>query len=132
MMPKLTETDSTKFMVLLSDIFPKENQESSGKDRPSSSGVFRDSVELYTAVDEICKASGLGIEFCERCVQLDQQLQARAGVAIVGPPGSGKSLLWKTLANAMNRLGKTVSQLLVYPGAVAKTTLLGRVDPRTR
>ncbi|EFN76217.1 Cytoplasmic dynein 2 heavy chain 1 [Harpegnathos saltator] len=122
-LPKLTETDTMKFMSLLNDLFPNVN--------PSLS-VSTESEDLVAALSKICETRGLTKEIVNRCVQLNDLLRSRTGVAIVGPPGSGKTSIRSCLAEAMAKVGEPVQQIIVYPGAVPKSRLLGHVNPRTR
>ncbi|XP_029665147.1 cytoplasmic dynein 2 heavy chain 1 [Formica exsecta] len=122
-LPKLTETDTTKFLALLSDLFPKTNP---------SLPVSTESENLVAALLKICETQGLTKEIANRCVQLNDLLKSRTGVAVVGPPGSGKTSIRLCLAEAMAKIGEPVQQIVVYPGAIPKSRLLGYVNPRTR
>ncbi|XP_076621618.1 dynein cytoplasmic heavy chain beethoven [Colletes latitarsis] len=122
-LPKLTEEDTSKFLSLLEDVFPRAN--------PSSS-TFIDRRDLQTALLELCEDQELGKEIANRCIQLNDQLKSRTGVAIVGPPGSGKTTIRKLLCDALTKIGETVVEFHVYPGAMPKSRLLGRIDPETR
>ncbi|XP_024946848.1 cytoplasmic dynein 2 heavy chain 1 isoform X2 [Cephus cinctus] len=122
-MPKLIESDRIKFLALLSDVFPKVD-------------ISLDSVstkqDLKSILVDLCESKGLKQEVAETCVQLNNQLKSRAGVAIVGPAGSGKTLIRIILTEALSRIGNPVTQILIYPGAMPKTKLLGKVDSTTR
>uniref|UniRef100_A0ABD2XKY5 Dynein heavy chain, cytoplasmic n=1 Tax=Trichogramma kaykai TaxID=54128 RepID=A0ABD2XKY5_9HYME len=123
-MPKLVERDASKFLQLLADIFLVESSilESS----------LRTNKELQTALADICDAKGYSKTIVNRCIQLNDQLQSRSGVAVVGPAGSGKTLIVDTLARALTKIGSSVKKFVVYPGAIPKTRLLGSVDSQTR
>ncbi|XP_032668403.1 cytoplasmic dynein 2 heavy chain 1 [Odontomachus brunneus] len=122
-LPKLTEADTMKFMALLNDLFPNVN--------PSLS-VSTDGEDLVNALWKICETRGLTKEIANRCMQLNDLLRSRTGVAIVGPSGSGKTSIRSCLAEAMAKVGEPVQQIIVYPGAVPKSRLLGHVNPQTR
>ncbi|KAL0104886.1 hypothetical protein PUN28_016497 [Cardiocondyla obscurior] len=121
-LPKLTEADTTKFLLLLDDLFPKTNL-------PLS---IAENEDLIVSLLKVCETRGLTKEIANRCVQLNDLLKSRTGVAIVGPPGSGKTSIRSCLAEAMAKTGEPVQQIIVYPGAVPKSRLLGYVNPRTR
>nr|XP_033320776.1 cytoplasmic dynein 2 heavy chain 1 [Megalopta genalis] len=122
-LPKLTQEDTTKFLSLLEDIFPKVN--------PSSS-TFIDRLDLQAVLQQLCADHELSNEMANRCIQLNDQLKSRTGVVIVGPAGSGKTTIRKLLWEALTKIGETVVEFHVYPGAMPKSRLLGRVDPQTR
>ncbi|XP_043268031.1 cytoplasmic dynein 2 heavy chain 1 [Venturia canescens] len=124
-LPKLTEEDTTKFVGLLQDVFPKVDHLSSLVDSTSRQ-------DLLAAVKDICDHAGYTDDVVNRCAQLYGQLKNRTGVALVGPPGSGKSLIRKILAEGLNRVGEPVQQFNLFPGAIPKSRLLGKVDPETR
>lgn len=124
-LPKLTEEDTQKFSGLLKDVFPKVDHSS-----PLIDSTNR--PDLLTAIQELCHRAGYHDDVVTRCIQLYGQLRNRAGVAVVGPPGSGKSLVRKILADGLNRIGEPVRQFDIYPGAMPKSRLLGKVDPQTR
>lgn len=122
-LPKLSDEDTSKFFALLQDVFPKINL---------STIDSSERTDLQNCLMELCETRGLQEELVSRCLQLNDQLLNRTGVAIVGPPGSGKTLVRKLLAEAFAKTGQTISQIVVYPGAVAKSKLLGKVDSQTR
>ncbi|XP_029051229.2 cytoplasmic dynein 2 heavy chain 1 [Osmia bicornis bicornis] len=122
-LPKLTEEDTPKFLSLLNDVFPKVN--------PSTS-TYIERQDLQNVLLELCGDQEFGKETANRCIQLNDQLKSRTGVAIVGPPGSGKTIIRKLLCDALTKIGETVVQFHVYPGAMPKSRLLGRVDHQTR
>lgn len=122
-LPKLTEEDTTKYLSLLEDVFSKGNP---------SSPAFIEKQDLQTALLELCTGQELGNGIANRCIQLYDQLKNRTGVAIVGPPGSGKTTIRKLLYDALTKTGETIVQFHIYPGAMPKSRLLGRVDPQTR
>ena len=54
------------------------------------------------------------------------------GVVIVGPSGSGKSVLWRMLKEALIRTGKMVKTHVMNPKAINRNQLLGHIDVDTR
>lgn len=54
------------------------------------------------------------------------------GVVIVGPSGSGKSVLWRMLREALEILGRKVKTYVMNPKAIPRHQLLGYSDPDTR
>lgn len=122
-LPKLIEEDTARFLSLLEDVFPKVD--------PTSS-TFIERQDLQSALLQLCAEHELGEEIANRCIQLNDQLKSRTGVAIVGPPGCGKTTIRKLLCDALIKIGETVVQFHVYPCAMPKSRLLGRVDQQTR
>mgnify|MGYP004590425569 CR=1 FL=1 len=122
-LPKLTEEDTPRFLSLLEDVFPRAD--------PSLSTLV-ERQDLQNALLELCAEQELGKEMANRCIQLNDQLKSRTGVAIVGPPGCGKTTTRKLLCDALTKIGETIVQFHVFPGAMPKSRLLGRVDPQTR
>ncbi|XP_043507557.1 cytoplasmic dynein 2 heavy chain 1 [Frieseomelitta varia] len=122
-LPKLTEEDTPRFLSLLEDVFPRAD--------PSLSTLI-ERQDLQDALLELCAEQELGKEMANRCIQLNDQLKSRTGVAIVGPPGCGKTTIRKLLCDALTKIGETIVQFHVFPGAMPKSRLLGRVDPQTR
>lgn len=121
---KLTEEDTNKFLNLLKDVFPKFDT--------MKSNNFGEKEELRKSLNNICDGKNLKGDLTVRCEQLYDHLRSRTGVAIVGPPGSGKSLVIKILAEALGKIGENIKQILIYPGAIPRVRLLGKVDSQTR
>lgn len=90
---KLTFADSKRFRVLLDDIFPDVDK----------------SLIQFTQMEEELKkaASEMSMELTgtqiNKIFELYEQLRQRTGVVIVGPPGSGKSTLWRVLKKALGK-----------------------------
>jgi putative protein kinase ArgK-like GTPase of G3E family len=122
--PKLVEKDVPNFLTLLSDVFPATNL--------SQEAIVKGNENLQSILKDACESQDLDESLISRCIQLNDQLKSRIGVAIVGPPGSGKSLIIKILAESLSKIGESVKQFQIYPGAISKSKLLGTVDPQTR
>lgn len=54
------------------------------------------------------------------------------GVVVVGPSGSGKSVLWRMLKEALLKTGKVVKTYVMNPKAITRHQLLGHIDVDTR
>ena len=54
------------------------------------------------------------------------------GVVVVGPSGSGKSVLWKMLKEALSKTGKVIKTYVMNPKAIPRHQLLGHIDVDTR
>ncbi|KAF7991046.1 hypothetical protein HCN44_000861 [Aphidius gifuensis] len=122
---KLTENDKIKFLGLLKDVFPQI-------DTTMSINTYDDKKEFKKSLIELCDSKNLKGDLTERCEQLYDHLKNRTGVAIVGPSGSGKSLVIKILAEALGKIGENIKRIIIYPGAIPRVRLLGKVDTQTR
>ncbi|KAK5644080.1 hypothetical protein RI129_007925 [Pyrocoelia pectoralis] len=119
---KLTYADRIKFENLINDIFPGTSAEN-----------FTDDV-LTAALEK--SYTDLNLEINSRqiakCVELYQQLKQRMGVAIVGPPKSGKTTLRKLLFHALTHMGKSMKQHIFNPKSMPRHVLLGQIDVESR
>ena len=127
--PKLTSGDVFGFQEILSDIFPGEAPQ-----------IISNSA-LEDAIRSCAENLGLTLsqDILNKVLQLNQALQQRIGVIIAGPPGSGKSTLWKLLHSAYevlcikNSASNSVPKIHVMnPKAVDRQNLIGRIDSDTR
>ncbi|CAF4638011.1 unnamed protein product [Rotaria sp. Silwood1] len=119
---KLTFGDSRRFDGLLQDIFP---------------GIDLRDIEyenLRQALHEVYKEHHLLINDMQirKALELYEQLRQRMGVVIVGPSGSGKSVLWKMLQHAMQKTDQTVRTYVMNPKSMPRIQLLGHIDIDTR
>ena len=119
---KLVNDDLHTFLNLVNDIFPGASE----KTRPQE----------FTKDDVLVAFQKLGIIPTEaqinRVFQLDACIKQRMGVGIIGPPSSGKSTIWKALANILNKDGQNVKLHVLNPKSVARHVLLGRMDIDSR
>lgn len=66
-------------------------------------------------------------------LQLYQITQINHGLMMVGPSGSGKSMAWRVLLKALERLeGVEGVAHIIDPKAISKDHLYGTLDPNTR
>lgn len=118
-MPKLVDDDKPIFKKLIQDLFP------------SLKNVKRKSEpKLIDAIKEECinlglQPSGGDVEFTQKVSELAELMEIRHSVFIIGPAGSGKSKLWRTLCNANNSLGKTTTFETINPKAITNNELYG-------
>lgn len=74
-------------------------------------------------------------QFCPhlQVLQLYQITQINHGLMMVGPSGSGKSMAWRVLLKALERLeGVEGVAHIIDPKAISKDHLYGTLDPNTR
>eukprot|EP01040_Poterioochromonas_malhamensis_P025212 gene25212-31389_t len=93
--PKIVREDEVVFFGLLGDLFP-------GINPPR---------KLNPELEEFVKMACVDLEnhpddvFRLKVVQLEELLEIRHCVFVMGPPGAGKTQCWKTLAQARTRRG---------------------------
>lgn len=120
--PKIVTGDLPIFLGLIHDLFP--SVEVARKKAPT----------LEDAIRKAATDAGLQAEdnFVLKAVQLDELMAVRHSVFIIGPPGSGKTQVWKTLSRAKGLLGKKCLIADLDPKAVSTDELYGCIHPTTR
>lgn len=74
-----------------------------------------------------------GYLWIEKVLQLYQITNLNHGLMLVGPSGVGKTLAWKVLLKALERLEKVEGVAHVIDAkAMSKDSLYGVLDPNTR
>jgi len=91
--PKIVAEDLDIFHGLLNDLFP-------GIDVPRKRDL--DFERVIEEVSAECKLNP-DPDFVLKVVQLSELLEIRHCVFVMGPPGSGKSETWKTLAKSQDK-----------------------------
>ncbi|ERE73865.1 cytoplasmic dynein 1 heavy chain 1-like protein [Cricetulus griseus] len=92
--------------------------------------IKREKEERGEAVDEGEIAENLPEQ---EVLQLYQITQINHGLMMVGPSGSGKSMAWRVLLKALERLeGVEGVAHIIDPKAISKDHLYGTLDPNTR
>ena len=120
--PKIVADDLEIFMGLLGDLFP-------GIDVPRKRDMdFERTIE--TAADDFQFYPEP--EYILKVVQLKELLEIRHCVFVMGPPGSGKSATWKTLAKAQDKTGDRTTVVDINPKSVTANELYGYVVMSTR
>ncbi|KFG49291.1 dynein heavy chain family protein, partial [Toxoplasma gondii GAB2-2007-GAL-DOM2] len=119
---KIVADDLKIFSGLLADLFP-------GVDPPR----LRD-MDFEAVVAATCVEAGLTAhpEFVLKIVQLQELLRIRHCVFVMGPAGSGKSSVWKSLARAQDQVGVKTTWVDINPKAVTPNELYGYVKLSTR
>jgi dynein heavy chain len=122
--PKIVQADEVVFFGLLNDLFP-------GLNPPR---VFDE--ELSECVTQACEANGLWPDafFTLKVMQLDELLDIRHCVFVMGPPGSGKSTCWKMLqaARNMRHPDQKVKTVDINPKTMPTEDLYGHISMATR
>ncbi len=89
-MSKLTFSDSKRFDALLKDIFPNV------KITDFDYVIFVMHLLKYLKLISLYQ-----VIYKKKALEVFEQLRQRIGVVVVGPSGSGKSVLWKVLKEAL-------------------------------
>eukprot|EP01033_Poteriospumella_lacustris_P002495 gene2501-1816_t len=120
--PKIVREDEVVFFGLLGDLFP-------GINPPR---------KLNPELEEFVKMACVDLEnhpddvFRLKVVQLEELLEIRHCVFVMGPPGAGKTQCWKTLAQARTRRGDKTRCVDINPKAVKTEELYGYISMATR
>jgi len=121
---KIAGPDSRIFFGLLGDLFP-------GVDPPRK---YDD--RLGVSSRQACEDTNIWPDeyLLLKMQQLEELLQIRHCVFVMGSPGSGKSTVWKTLANAKNLMNPTnkVLRMDLNPKVFPTESLYGHISVATR
>jgi len=122
LVPKLVAQDKPLMQSLISGVFP-------GADV----GIVDNQI-LQDEIRRLCKLRHFECteNFMLKCMELYQIQRITHGVMLVGTVGTGKSTVWRTLLDAMEKLDSVKGDAYVVdPKAVSKEELYGKLDPTT-
>ena len=115
-LPKIVTDDKPIFIRLIEDLFPNAKPE---KKNPSH-------------LAKLCEATtkndmGLYLEeqFVVKCIDLNDILDVRHCMFIIGPPGCGKTTVWKTLLQTHKNNKEDGEYDTLNPKAVTSDELFG-------
>ncbi|XP_077553354.1 cytoplasmic dynein 2 heavy chain 1-like [Haemaphysalis longicornis] len=117
-LPKLSLRDCGQLQRLLRDLFPGVPDDEPEEDRL---GAIREAYAYLNLTWDDAQV--------RKVLELWDQLSERPGVMLVGPPGSGKTSVWRLLLRALQD-GTRI--WLLSPKSLPKDQLLGYVHPDTR
>ncbi|XP_037943923.1 dynein beta chain, ciliary-like [Teleopsis dalmanni] len=120
--PKIVTDDVPIFMGLIGDLFP-------ALDVPRKR-VFEFEKTIRRAVNEIKLQPEEG--FLMKIVQLQELLDVRHSVFIVGNAGTGKTKIWQTLVETYRIQKLKPAYNVLNPKALSNDDLFGIVNPTTR
>jgi len=63
--------------------------------------------------------------FCLKVVQMREIMEVRHCIFVIGPPGCGKTAVWKTLVRMQNMMGESTAYDTLNPKAVTSDELFG-------
>jgi len=114
-LPKLVDDDKPIFTRLCNDLFQ------------GLTSIRKFDVEVEKNIKAGAKQLGLQDEdmFVMKCVELNELLDIRHSVFVIGPAGSGKSEIWRTLFSAYNLMGKLTVTETLNPKAIRNKELYG-------
>jgi len=115
-MPKIVTDDKPIFLRLIGDLFPRV--ECPSKSNPEFTKISHDTAK---------KDMGLLAEdaFVIKIVQLAEILEVRHCCFIIGPPGCGKTAVWKTLVASYKNNNQDCEYDTLNPKAVSSDELFG-------
>ncbi|XP_022096690.1 cytoplasmic dynein 1 heavy chain 1-like isoform X2 [Acanthaster planci] len=129
MVPKLVAEDIPLLHSLLSDVFPGV-QYTEAEMKGLRRELAKVCQEMYLTYGE---GDEMGTQWVQKVLQLYQISNLNHGLMMVGPSGSGKSMAWKALLKALERLeGMEGVAHVIDPKAMSKEDLYGNLDPNTR
>ncbi|XP_059474542.1 dynein beta chain, ciliary-like isoform X3 [Neocloeon triangulifer] len=120
--PKIVADDTPVFMGLIGDLFPALDVPRK-RDLDFERGVKQAAADLHLQPED---------NFILKVVQLEELLQVRHSVFIVGAAGSGKTQVWKTLSKTHANMKRRPVVSDLNPKAVTNDELFGVINPTTR
>ena len=121
-LPKIVAEDCPVFQGLISDLFPNLDVPRK-RDQEFEKAVKHASCDNKLQPEE---------SFIMKVVQLDELLDVRHSVFIIGAAGTGKSCTWKTLYRTYQNQKKKPAYTDLNPKAVSNDELYGIINPATR
>lgn len=122
---KLVAQDIPIFLSLLRDIFPGIEQS------PSTSGSGAKSAEIAAAISQVLQKNNRVAHptWTTKVLQFYDTTIVRHGIILVGPAGSGKSEIFRTLQSALSVQTKTPHrQIRMNPKAIRPEEMFGETD----
>ncbi|CAF3748715.1 unnamed protein product [Rotaria sordida] len=121
--PRLVADDLVLLNSLLNDVFPNATY-----NRPSMTRLKEEienaAKQMYLVCDEL---------WIEKVLQLYQITNLNHGLMLVGPTSCGKTMAWRVLLTALNRIENSDGQAhVIDPKAISKDDLYGYMDQNTR
>ncbi|KAI8120795.1 ciliary, Dynein beta chain [Lucilia cuprina] len=120
--PKIVTDDMPVFMGLISDLFP-------ALDVPRKRDQDFERTVKQAASDLLLQTEDT---FILKVVQLEELLEVRHSVFIVGNAGTGKTQVWKTLLRTYQNIKRKPIFNDLNPKAVTNDELFGIINPATR
>uniref|UniRef100_A0A182IVR3 Dynein beta chain, ciliary n=4 Tax=Anopheles atroparvus TaxID=41427 RepID=A0A182IVR3_ANOAO len=120
--PKIVTDDMPVFMGLIGDLFP-------ALDVPRKRDLEFEKTVKQATLDLALQPED---NFILKVVQLEELLEVRHSVFIVGNAGTGKTQVWKTLYKTYQNIKKKPLFNDLNPKAVTNDELFGIINPATR
>ncbi|KAG5897820.1 hypothetical protein JTB14_011820 [Gonioctena quinquepunctata] len=120
--PKIVSDDTPVFMGLIGDLFP-------ALEVPRKRDAEFERTVKQAAIDLTLQPED---NFILKVVQLEELLEVRHSVFIVGNAGTGKTEVWKTLFRTYMNIKKKPVCNDLNPKAVTNDELFGIINPATR
>ncbi|XP_060515880.1 dynein beta chain, ciliary [Cylas formicarius] len=120
--PKIVTDDTPVFMGLIGDLFP-------ALEVPRKRDVEFERTVKQAAIDLKLQPED---NFILKVVQLEELLEVRHSVFIVGNAGTGKTQVWKTLFRTYTNIKRKPIFNDLNPKAVTNDELFGIINPATR
>jgi dynein heavy chain len=120
--PKIITTDMPVFLGLINDLFP-------AIDVPRKRNLAWEDIIRKCALAARFQAED---QFVRKVVELEELLNVRHSVFIIGGAGVGKTEVWRSLCRAYGKRGTPCSYVDLNPKAVTNNELFGFLNQATR
>ena len=120
--PKIVTDDMPVFLGLIGDLFP-------ALDVPRKRVPELEAMEKQSVLDLKLQAEE---SFCLKVVQLEELLNVRHSVFVIGNAGTGKSQILKSLNKTYQNMKRRPVCVDLNPKAVTNDELFGVINPSTR
>jgi len=120
--PKIIITDMPVFLGLINDLFPSIDVQR------------KRNLKFEETIRQCILSERLQAEdqFIRKIVELEELLNVRHSVFIIGGAGTGKTEVWRALTRAYGKVGRPCNYIDLNPKAVTNNELYGFLNPATR